>query len=168
MEHNVIQGDARERCEMLPRQVRAFIDERRHAISVLSNAAALIYEALGDVNWAGFYLLHDGALLLGPFVGRPACVDIAPGKGVCGTALQRGETLVVPDVHKFPGHIACDSASNSEIVVPLRSAGRIVGVLDVDSPLLNRFGSVERAALEGAAEALGELDFASCGYNTGL
>ena len=156
-----------EKTEMYPLlldQINALIDSRRHAISTLANAAALIYEALGDVNWAGFYLMHDGALLLGPFVGKVACVDIAVGRGVCGTAVAEDKTQLVPDVHEFPGHIACDAASASEIVVPLRRDGRIVGVLDIDCPNKNRFDEVDRAGLEAIASVLDELDYDNCGY----
>lgn len=156
-----------EKTELYPLlldQINALIDSRRHAISTLANAAALIYEALGDVNWAGFYLMHDGALLLGPFVGKVACVDIAVGRGVCGTAVAEDKTQLVPDVHEFPGHIACDAASASEIVVPLRRDGRIVGVLDIDCPNKNRFDEIDRAGLEAIASALGELDYDNCGY----
>ena len=144
-----------EKTELYPLlldQINALIDSRRHAISTLANAAALIYEALGDVNWAGFYLMHDGALLLGPFVGKVAGVEIAV------------KTQLVPDVHEFPGHIACDAASASEIVVPLRRNGRIVGVLDIDCPNKNRFDEVDRAGLEAIASVLGELDYDNCGY----
>jgi L-methionine (R)-S-oxide reductase len=165
MEHTMFfPTDKSELYPLLLKQVDALIDGRRHAISTLSNAAALIYEALGDVNWAGFYLMHEGALLLGPFVGRVACVDIPVGRGVCGTAVARGETLVVPDVHEFPGHIACDAASASEIVVPLRCNGRIVGVMDIDCPHKGRFDEVDRAGLEAVAAVLGELDYDNCGY----
>ena len=156
-----------EKTELYPLlldQINALIDSRRHAISTLANAAALIYEALGDVNWAGFYLMHDGALLLGPFVGKVACVDIAVGRGVCGTAVTEDKTQLVPDVHEFPGHIACDAASASEIVVPLRRDGHIVGVLDIDCPEKNRFDQIDRAGLEAIAAVLGELDYDNCGY----
>lgn len=156
-----------EKTELYPLlldQINALIDSRRHAISTLANAAALIYEALGDVNWAGFYLMHDSALLLGPFVGKVACVDIAVGRGVCGTAVAEDKTQLVPDVHEFPGHIACDAASASEIVVPLRRDGRIVGVLDIDCSNKNRFDEVDRAGLEAIASVLGELDYDNCGY----
>ena len=110
-----------------------------HRIANLANAAALLYHSLDGLNWAGFYLLEGDALVLGPFQGRPACIEIPVGRGVCGTAVAEGRTQLVPDVHQFPGHIACDSASNSEIVVPIRADGKIVGVLDLDSPHLGRF-----------------------------
>ena len=113
-----------------------------------ANCAALIYHGLPDLNWAGFYVLKGGELVLGPFQGEPACVRIAIGKGVCGTSAEKRETVVVENVHEFPGHIACDSASNSEIVVPLIAGGRLIGVLDLDSPSIGRFDSADRAGLE--------------------
>lgn len=156
--------DKNELYPLLLDQVNALIDGRRHAISTLANAAALLYEALGDVNWAGFYLMHEGALLLGPFVGRPACVDIALGRGVCGTAAAQARTQVVPDVHEFPGHITCDAASASEIVVPLMRDGRVLGVIDIDCPHKGRFDELDRAGLEAIAAVLSELDYEHCGY----
>ena len=120
-----------------------------HKISNLANAAALLYNSLENINWAGFYLIEDGMLVLAPFQGKPACIEIPIGKGVCGTAVAEGRTLVVDNVHNFPGHIACDSASNSEIVIPLKNdSGEIVGVLDIDSPILDRFSADDRAGLE--------------------
>ncbi len=116
-----------------------------------ANAAALVYDCLPDLNWAGFYFLRGGELVVGPFQGRVACVRIPLGSGVCGTAAARRATLVVPDVHAFPGHIACDAASNSEIVVPLIAGDRLVGVLDLDSPRLNRFGEADARILEAVA-----------------
>ena len=128
-----------------------------HLISNLSNASALLWQRLEGLNWAGFYLLEGGTLVLGPFQGKPACIEIGPGKGVCGTAAARNEIQLVADVHAFPGHIACDSASNSEIVVPLRRAdGSVFGVLDIDSPLLGRFTEDDRAGLEEFAAILSE------------
>lgn len=156
--------DRAELYALLLKQVDALIDRRRHAISTLANAAALIYDALEDVNWAGFYLMHEGALLLGPFVGKVACVDIPLERGVCGAAARQGETVLVEDVHKFAGHIACDSASRSEIVVPLRQDGRVIGVMDIDSPRVSRFDGVDRAGLEAIAALLGDLDYDRCGY----
>ena len=117
-------------------------------IANAANTSALIFEALPELNWAGFYLLKDGELVVGPFQGRPACVRIAIGQGVCGTAAARRATLVVPDVEKFPGHIACDAASRSEIVIPLIANGALLGVLDIDSPRLNRFDENDRHGLE--------------------
>ena len=119
-----------------------------------ANAAALVFESLPDVNWAGFYFLRGGELVVGPFQGRVACVRIALGAGVCGTAAAKRETLIVPDVHAFAGHIACDAASNSEIVVPLVTQDRLIGVLDLDSPRLNRFTREDARLLEALAAKL--------------
>ena len=132
-------------------QARALVAGERDAIANAANLAALLFGALPEINWAGFYLLKDGELVLGPFQGKPACVRIALGKGVCGTAAMRRETLVVDDVHRFPGHIACDAASNAEIVVPLLRDGAVIGVLDVDSPRFARFGADDRIGLEAVA-----------------
>ena len=123
-------------------------------ITVLSNAAALIWDTLEDINWAGFYLMKDGKLLLGPFQGKPACTVIEVGKGVCGTAVAEDKTQLVKNVHEFPGHIACDSASNSEIVVPVHAEGSVYGVLDIDSPLLGRFSEEDRDGLEAFVRVL--------------
>ena len=120
--------------EQLNAQLEALTGCCPHKIANLANASALLYEALDDLNWAGFYLMQDGALVLGPFQGKSACIEIPVGKGVCGAAVARNETMLVADVHQFPGHIACDCASNSEIVVPIRKKGQVVGVLDIDSP----------------------------------
>ena len=119
-----------------------------------ANTAALVFEQLPDLNWAGFYFLRGGELVVGPFQGRAACVRIALGSGVCGTAAERRETVIVADVHAFPGHIACDAASNSEIVVPLLSGETLIGVLDLDSPSLGRFGPADAALLETLAQKL--------------
>ena len=121
------------------------------AIANAANVAAAIWQHLADINWAGFYFLKGDTLVLGPFQGKPACVRIPMGQGVCGTAAARRETTVVEDVHQFPGHIACDSASNSEIVVPLMKDGSVIGVLDIDSPRFARFGPAERALMEQVA-----------------
>ncbi|MBV9045385.1 MAG: GAF domain-containing protein [Alphaproteobacteria bacterium] len=120
----------------------------RDAIANAANLSALLFMGLADLNWAGFYLLRGEGLVLGPFQGRPACVRIEMGKGVCGTAAQSREIVVVPDVEKFPGHIACDAASKSEIVLPLMRAGRLIGVLDLDSPKLARFDQDDANGLE--------------------
>ena len=125
-----------------------------YPIANLANAAALLWENLPDINWAGFYLMEDGALVLGPFQGKPACIRIPMGKGVCGTAAALDQTQLVPDVHAFPGHIACDSASRSEIVVPIHKDGNIWGVLDIDSPSLNRFSEADRQGLEAFVRTL--------------
>jgi L-methionine (R)-S-oxide reductase len=138
----------------LRQQLEGLVQGERDALPNCANAAALIYHALPDVNWAGFYFLRDGELVLGPFQGKAACVRIELGKGVCGTAAQRRETLVVADVHAFPGHIACDAASRSEIVIPLIQSGRLLGVLDIDSPLLDRF---DREDAQGLDALLGVL-----------
>lgn len=119
-----------------------------HPVANLANAAALLWQGLEDINWAGFYLLEGDVLVLGPFQGKPACIEIPLGRGVCGTAAARDCTLVVPDVHAFPGHIACDAASAAEIVIPLRREGRVIGVLDIDSPLRGRFTEEDRVGLE--------------------
>ena len=135
-------------------QLSALVGGVPHRIANLANAAALLYHSLDGLNWAGFYLLEGDALVLGPFQGRPACIEIPVGRGVCGTAVAEGRTQLVPDVHQFPGHIACDSASNSEIVVPIRVGGEIVGVLDLDSPHIGRFTEEDQAGLEGFVRIL--------------
>ena len=140
--------------EALAAELAALTDGVPHKIANLANASALIYERLEDLNWAGFYLMEGGKLVLGPFKGKPACIEIEVGKGVCGTAVREGKSQLVPDVHLFPGHIACDSASNSELVVPLFVGGEIVGVLDLDSPWPGRFTEEDRAGLELAAKAI--------------
>ena len=117
-------------------------------LPALANCAALLWSSLEQINWAGFYLMESGFLVLGPFQGKPACMEIQIGHGVCGTAVADNRTQLVYDVHQFPGHIACDSASNSEIVVPIHGEGRIVGVLDIDSPCVGRFTEEDRAGLE--------------------
>ena len=127
-----------------------------HRVANLSNASALIYSELDGLNWAGFYLIEGEKLVLGPFQGKPACIEIPIGRGVCGGAVARKQTLVVPNVHLFEGHIACDSASNSEIVIPLLKNGEIVGVLDIDSPLFDRFSEDDRKGLEEFARILSE------------
>lgn len=143
--------------EALCIKLTALLDGVPHRIANLANASALIYESLEDLNWAGFYLLEGEALVLGPFQGRPACIEIPLGRGVCGTAAQTGQTQLVPDVHLFPGHIACDSASNSEIVVPLRIDGKVVGVLDLDSPWPGRFTVEDQAGLEAVGEIVSQM-----------
>lgn len=123
-------------------------------ITILSNAAALLWDSLEDINWAGFYLVRGGRLELGPFQGKPACTVIEIGKGVCGTAVAQDRTQLVKNVHEFPGHIVCDSASNSEIVVPVHAGGKIYGVLDIDSPILARFDEEDKAGLEAFVRIL--------------
>ena len=119
-----------------------------YTMTNLANASALLNEKLGNINWVGFYTIKDGRLVLGPFQGKVACTIIPIGKGVCGTAVAENITQLVPDVHKFAGHIACDSASNSEIVIPMHRKGAVFGVLDIDSPLFDRFDESDRAGLE--------------------
>ncbi|HEY2676402.1 MAG TPA: GAF domain-containing protein [Steroidobacteraceae bacterium] len=135
-------------------QLAALFAGERNGLANAANMCALLYQAMPNINWVGFYFLQDGELVLGPFQGNVACVRISLGRGVCGTAAERRETLMVPDVEKFPGHIACDAASRSEIVVPLIQHGRLLGVLDVDSPELARFDDDDRAGLEAAANLL--------------
>lgn len=125
-----------------------------HKIANLANAAALLWQELPHINWAGFYILEGQMLVLGPFQGKPACIQIPVGKGVCGTAAARNTTQRVDDVHTFPGHIACDSASRSEIVIPIRCSGKVWGVLDIDSPRLARFSREDQEGLEQFAAVL--------------
>ena len=129
-------------------QARALLEGERDRTANAANLASLIYHTLPDLNWAGFYWLKQGELVLGPFQGKPACVRIALGKGVCGTAARERRSIVVPDVNAFSGHIACDSASAAEVVVPVIGAGRVLGVLDVDSPVRGRFDEADARALE--------------------
>lgn len=139
-----------EQYRELLEQARALLAGERDPIANAANVASLIWHTLPELNWAGFYLLRGGELVLGPFQGKPACVRIALGHGVCGTAAQQRRSVVVADVHAFPGHIACDSASNSEIVVPLVKGAELIGVLDLDSPRLGRFDDADRAGLLAA------------------
>ena len=133
---------------LLLQQADALTKDCPHFIANLANISALLFHSLKDINWAGFYLASDKKLVLGPFQGNTACIEIPFGKGVCGTAAEKNETQLVPDVHLFPGHIACDSASRSEIVVPLHKDGEVVGVLDIDSPIPDRFSEDDRLGLE--------------------
>ena len=134
--------------DSLAAQLSALTDGIPYEIANLSNASALLWEMLPDINWAGFYKMVDGALVLYPFQGKPACIRISVGRGVCGTAVAEDRTQLVYDVHQFPGHIACDCASNSEIVVPIHVGGEIWGVLDIDSPSIGRFTEADKAGLE--------------------
>ena len=136
----------------LAAELRALLAGEADPIANAANTAALLFAALPEVNWAGFYFLRDGELVVGPFQGRPACVRIALGSGVCGTAAAQRHTLIVPEVHEFPGHIACDAASRSEIVVPLIAGGALLGVLDLDSPRPSRFDEADARGLEQLAE----------------
>lgn len=137
--------------------MKALADGVDYNMSNLANASALIWDQLDDINWAGFYIMDDGLLKLGPFQGKVACTRIQVGKGVCGTAVSEDSTQLVYDVHQFPGHIACDSASNSEIVVPLHKNGEIYGVLDIDSPSIGRFTEEDREGLEALAKVIEEV-----------
>ena len=138
----------REAYSELHAQARALFEGERDFTANAANLAALVFHSLPDLNWAGFYWMKAGELVLGPFQGKPACVRIAVGKGVCGTAARDKRTVVVPDVHAFPGHIACDSASNSEVVVPVMRGERVAGVLDLDSPRKGRFDEEDARGLE--------------------
>lgn len=129
-------------------QLSALIQGVPHRIANLANAAALLYHTMDGLNWAGFYLMKSGVLVLGPFQGKPACIEIPVGRGVCGTAVEENRTQLVDDVHQFPGHIVCDSASNSEIVIPIHAGGQVIGVLDLDSPYVGRFTEEDSAGLE--------------------
>lgn len=139
---------------LLIQQLQAITDNVPHKIANLANTSALLWEALDNLNWVGFYLLEGDTLILGPFQGKVACIEIPMGRGVCGTAAARGKTVRVEDVHAFPGHIACDSASNSEIVIPLFRDGEVVGVLDIDSPILARFTPDDQIGLEAVARVI--------------
>ena len=140
--------------DMLIKELTALTDGVPYETANLANASALLWQNLPDINWAGFYKMTDGKLVLGPFQGKPACIIIPVGKGVCGTAVAQDRTQLVADVHEFPGHIACDSASNSEIVVPIHADGSIWGVLDIDSPRKNRFTETDKAGLEAFVRVL--------------
>ena len=140
--------------DMLIKELTALTDGVPYETANLANASALLWQNLPDINWAGFYKMTDGKLVLGPFQGKPACIIIPVGKGVCGTAVAQNRTQLVADVHEFPGHIACDSASNSEIVVPIHADGSIWGVLDIDSPRKNRFTETDKAGLEAFVRVL--------------
>ena len=144
----------KEQYKLMNVQLEALITDVPHRIANMANASSLLYDTLEDINWAGFYLMEDGILVLGPFQGKVACLRIPVGKGVCGTAVTEDKTQRIADVHQFPGHIACDSASNSEIVVPLRCNGKVVGVLDIDSPVFERFDEEDQMGLEEFAQIL--------------
>ncbi|AGZ24588.1 MULTISPECIES: GAF domain-containing protein [Staphylococcus] len=134
--------------DLLQKQLISLIEDESNLIAILSNTSALINDHLDQVNWVGFYLIENNELILGPFQGHPACVHIQIGKGVCGTAVSNNETQVVKDVHQFPGHIACDANSNSEIVIPIHKDNEIIGVLDIDAPIKSRFNEEDRIELE--------------------
>ncbi|MBR5302584.1 MAG: GAF domain-containing protein [Clostridia bacterium] len=153
------------RYALLLQQANALTDSVSHPIANLSNIAALLWQALPEINWCGFYLMDNGALMLGPFCGLPACIRIPLGRGVCGTAAQKDEIQRVYDVHQFPGHIACDSASNSEIVIPIHYNGSVIGVLDIDSPTIGRFDETDQQMLLQIVQLLESCcDFAHTAY----
>jgi GAF domain-containing protein len=144
-------GDKTSFYRELSRQLEALLSGEPDPIANAANTSALLFEMMPKLNWAGFYFLRGGELVLGPFQGKPACVRIALGRGVCGTAAERGQSVLVEDVHAFPGHIACDAASRSELVVPLVRDGRVLGVLDLDSPEIARFDAEDQAGIEAIA-----------------
>ena len=139
---------------LLETQLKGLVEGERDLIANLANMSALLFQALKEINWAGFYLMKDGMLVLGPFQGKPACIRIPVGRGVCGTAAKTLQTQLVQDVHLFPGHIACDAESQSEIVVPLVKEGRLLGVLDIDSPVKERFDTEDQTGLEKLSQML--------------
>ncbi|MDW8798498.1 GAF domain-containing protein [Staphylococcus pseudoxylosus] len=139
---------------LLEKQVSSLIEDESNLIAILSNVSALLNDSLDQVNWVGFYLIENNELILGPFQGHPACVHIAIGSGVCGTAVAQDETQLVADVHAFPGHIACDANSKSEIVVPIHQNEQVIGVLDIDAPITNRFSETDKNALENIVKTI--------------
>ncbi|HJV31772.1 MAG TPA: GAF domain-containing protein [Bacillales bacterium] len=148
-------GSRVENYELVKKQLEALIHDEKNQVANLSNASALLNQFLDRINWVGFYLLDSNdELVLGPFQGLPACIRIPLGRGVCGTAAKNRETMLVADVHQFPGHIACDAASNSEIVIPMMKDGKLIGVLDIDSPEKNRFDEIDQKMLEEFVEIL--------------
>ncbi len=140
--------------DLLIKQIESLAEVSSLHIPVMANASALLFSEMPDINWAGFYLVREENLLLGPFQGKVACVCIEKGRGVCGTAWQEDKVILVPDVHAFPGHIACDSASRSEIVIPIHNRGEVMAVLDIDSPILSRFDERDKEGLKDLAECL--------------
>ncbi len=147
-------GNSKEQYIMLGKQLDALLEGEHNTVANLSNASALLNQFFERINWVGFYLMVDGELVLGPFQGFPACVRIPVGRGVCGTSVANKETIIVPDVHAFPGHIACDARSQSEIVVPLIKNDEVIGVLDIDSPEKDRFGENDHEGLENFVQIL--------------
>ncbi|MBZ8172898.1 GAF domain-containing protein [Staphylococcus cohnii] len=134
--------------DLLQKQVSSLIEDESNMIAILSNVSALLNDSLDQINWVGFYLVEDNELILGPFQGHPACVHIAIGKGVCGAAVAKDESQLVADVNVFPGHIACDANSKSEIVIPIHKDSNVIGVLDIDAPITNRFNNEDKQGLE--------------------
>lgn len=133
--------------DMLKKQCQSLLEAETHPLPALANIAALLYENMENLNWAGFYLMEGGSLMLGPFQGKAACIRIPVGRGVCGTAVAEDRAILVEDVHQFPGHIACDSESNAELVLPIHRSGQVIGVLDLDSPVQGRFTAEDRDGL---------------------
>ena len=140
--------------DLVCQQLKALVDGVPYEVANLANTSALLWQEMPDINWVGFYKMEDGALVLGPFQGKPACIRIPVGRGVCGTAVAEDRTQLVYDVHDFPGHIACDCASNSEIVLPIHVGGEIWGVLDIDSPYVGRFTEKDQSGLEKVVEII--------------
>lgn len=154
---NTYPAAAEDLYPLLKEQLQSLVMGVPYPVANLANASALLNQALRDINWVGFYLCQDGKLVLGPFQGKTACIEIPFGRGVCGTAAQKDETQLVVDVHQFPGHIACDSASNSEIVIPLHKDGKVAAVLDIDSPLIGRFTEEDKKGLESLVPVLEDI-----------
>lgn len=155
LNNNKIVADSKENFyKMLIYRIESYLSDEKDVLANLCNVAALLYDNLEDINWAGFYLMKDGELVLGPFGGKAACTRIKIGRGVCGSAARDRRTYIVPNVHEFEGHIACDSASNSEIVVPIIKDDVLYGVLDIDSPKFNRFDDIDKSFLEKLVEKL--------------
>ena len=140
--------------DLLQKQVAGLIEDESNMIAILSNVSALLNDSIDQINWIGFYLIEDNELILGPFQGHPACVHIAIGKGVCGTAVAQDKTQLVEDVNAFPGHIACDANSKSEIVVPIHMDNNVIGVLDIDAPITNRFNNEDKQGLEAIVKII--------------
>ncbi|AYX90102.1 GAF domain-containing protein [Staphylococcus cohnii] len=140
--------------DLLQKQVAGLIEDESNMIAILSNVSALLNDSIDQINWIGFYLIEDNELILGPFQGHPACVHIAIGKGVCGTAVAQDKTQLVEDVNAFPGHIACDANSKSEIVVPIHKDNNVIGVLDIDAPITNRFNNEDKQGLEAIVKII--------------
>lgn len=154
-------SNKKEMYEEAALMLRGLLEDCPYKIAALANASALLNQAMGEINWVGFYLVEEKGtsdlLVLGPFQGKPACVEINIGKGVCGTAWERDEVMLVKDVHAFPGHIACDGASRSEIVLPIHAEGKVVGVLDIDSPILARFDEEDKEGLLKVVKVIEEM-----------
>lgn len=138
-------------------QLKGLFEDCHHVVANLANTSAVLNQAMKEINWVGFYQMEEGQLVLGPFQGKPACVEIQIGRGVCGTAVEKDEIQLVKNVHEFPGHIACDSASNSEIVLPIHKDGKVWGVLDIDSPLLGRFDEEDKEGLAEVVKVIEEM-----------